>query len=192
LHAALRITAPVTASRLYALPDVASIAAPDTASDDRADLLAAVARAGLVTRHRRVQVGRSAAWSGYLLQWEGRTFLVGKGPKAQRARLRLGRGIGGTVATKVQTDPKNGAYAVDLGRLSKRQVSLLRHQLETDGKRSSVNVEPVRRAARAPRESARRSSSLMPLLAAALVVLALLAAVAFTRRETVFGRIRRP
>jgi murein DD-endopeptidase MepM/ murein hydrolase activator NlpD len=177
LHAALRITAPVTAARLYAVPDVASIATPDAASDARADVLAALARAALVSRHKRLQLGKSRTWSGYLLQWQGRTFLVGQGPKAQKVKLRLSRSIGGSTSRSLQADPSTGAYAVDLGRLSRHELALLRQELNPRPRRPavSVNIQPVSHATTHTVRARRSGFDFVPLLATGLLLLALVA-----------------
>ena len=127
LRGALDVRGFVTASRLYALPYVASVASPDAARDARADVLAALARAGLAARQRSLALGGLGDWTGFLLQWDGRTFLVGKGPRSSEVALQAPRVGHGDRLEVVRADPVNGAFAVDLGPMSKQEVaSLLR------------------------------------------------------------------
>lgn len=187
LQAALDITAPVTASRLYSLPNVASIASSDAAPDAGADVLAAVARAALVTAHRRVAIGRSGGWSGFLLQWEGRTFLVGKGPKAKEVRLQLAHGRGGATVHTLRTDPSSGAYAVDLGRLSKRQVVVLNHELQGGNRHAALSVQPVRASAPPADSHQAGGPDMTSLVAIGLVLLAFAAALGVRRGGRTHG-----
>ncbi len=145
LRGALLVTGDVSASQLYALPSVASISSPGTVEGDRQDVLQALARASLVTRHQRLAIGHSHRWNGYLLQWDGRTILVGKGEKGRQIRLSFSSGRGGSQLRSVQADPKTGAYAVDLGALSGSEYAQLLKRLTAENKPSVPPVvQPVR------------------------------------------------
>jgi len=180
LHGAVDVTAAVSPEQLYALPDAVSIASTDVADDARVDVLNALARAALVTPHRRLRLA-SSLWTGYLFQWDGRTFLVGEGAKGKQVHLRLARGKR-SIVDVVKADPTSGAYAVDLGKLSKSQIASLRADLQgRHWTKSSLQVQPVQS------ENQRRTADVRPqsssggpgpgvIVALALCLLALLAA----------------
>lgn len=140
LRGGIEVPGQVSAQDLYRLPHVASIESPDTVNGDRADMLSALARAALVTPHRRIQLNRKHTLSGYLLSFQGRTLLVGKGARGSQVVLKFSNGK--HLETRhVVADPSNGAYAVDLGKLSSKQVRNVRRVLERGGAR----VQPVRK-----------------------------------------------
>jgi hypothetical protein len=128
IRGAIILRAAVPFARVYALPDVVSISSAGTIEGERYDVLAALARAALVTRHSAVPLNGSHSWSGYLLRWEGDTVLVGHGQKGGSVRLRLSSGKGGAAVT-LTADPSNGAYAFDFGRLTSTQRRLLDRSL---------------------------------------------------------------
>ncbi|MGI8826906.1 MAG: peptidoglycan DD-metalloendopeptidase family protein [Chloroflexota bacterium] len=144
---ALRIDSRVQPGRLYGLPFVASIASTDVLPDARSDLLHALAHAALVTRHRRIALGGSRSWTGYLFHWAGRTFLLGKGQRGKAVSLRVGKGGGRATRHVVRADDITGAYAVDLGPLSPRQVRLLAHELTASSVRARSNRVTTRERA---------------------------------------------
>jgi hypothetical protein len=174
LYGAVDVKAKVSAQRLYQLPFVASIASMDGASDAKADVLSALARAALIDRRRGLPLGRSHGWTGYLLQWQGRTFLVGTGPKSKRAALRLNRPRGSTIVEKLQADPETGAYAIDLGKMSRRDVALLDKQLQGGRQHSTVSVRPEKRTALIRPVSGHTDSRFEESILTALVTLGLL------------------
>lgn len=143
----LTITTNTSASRLYRLPDVASIAAPYVASDDQSDILAALARAALVNPRRSLHFGGGKGWSGYLFTWQGRTLLLGRGPKDQQVTLRLTSSNRRSTTRKLLTDPSTGAYAIDLGGLSSSQRTALKRQLQAKSAKSSLTFQRARNSA---------------------------------------------
>jgi len=187
LRGALDITAPVSPARLYALPFVASIAASDAGDDARADVVRALARAALADPHRATPLARSPSWTGSVFQWEGRTFLVGRGPKAKRVDLRFRAGSGSLTVRKVQADPLTGAYAVDLGRMSRQQIAALRRQLRGERKRGPLAIQPVhhRVADRKPAPRTEGAAAPWGWIATALLLLAAVSAMVLRRLQVV-------
>jgi murein DD-endopeptidase MepM/ murein hydrolase activator NlpD len=133
LRGALLVRSAIPPAQLYRLSGVVSIATPDTLEGDKADVLAALGRAALVSPHSSVRLGRSRSWSGYLLTWEGRTLLVGRGEKGRSVDLRLSAGKGGSSVKTLSADPTSGAYAIDLGSLSTTQRRQLYQILHAAG-----------------------------------------------------------
>lgn len=129
LRGAILLRSPIPPAQIYRVPGVVSIGSPDAAPDARADLLAALAQATLVSRRATINLGHEHGWHGLLMRWDGRTLLLGQGQKGEALDLRLPRGYHAGVTT-LQADPTNGTYAVDLGRLSQTQMVRLRKQLE--------------------------------------------------------------
>lgn len=121
LRGAVEISAPVPAAMLYRLPFVVSIAAPDSVDGTKPQVLASLARAELSTQKRRAPLAHSRVWTGYLVKWAGRTVLVGSGSRGREVALRLPHGRHYTGTERLHADPRNGLYAVDLGKLSGRQ-----------------------------------------------------------------------
>lgn len=121
LRGSVDLSASISASELYALPFVVSIESPDSVDGTKADVLAHVARAELSTNTRRQPLAHSGSWTGYLVPWAGRTVLVGQGSKGREVALRLPRGTHHTATERLYANLSNGLYAVDLGKLSKRQ-----------------------------------------------------------------------
>jgi len=154
-------------------------------------MLSALARAALVTPHRRIQLNRKHTLSGYLLSYQGRTLLVGKGVRGSQVVLKFSNGK--HLETRhVVADPSNGAYAVDLGKLSRKQVRNVRRVLERGGAR----VQPVQKT-----RIVKRSHALVRHPAAAdhsvlpwLIVFGCLAlaAAAFATRPRWLALIQRP
>lgn len=183
LRGALLVSGRVTAAQIYALPQVASISSPDTVEGDRADMLAALARAALIGNQHRLVLNRAHHLTGYLLRWQGRVLLVGKGTRGTRVDLRLSRGRGGTDVKRLVADPRTGAYAIDLGRLTPRQYRTLQHDL-TGGARSNpvVVAQPVHVSHPRPATAAGDGVNLIPVVVLAVVALLLLAFAAFRLR----------
>jgi hypothetical protein len=121
LRGAVDITAPVLASDLYRLPFVVSIESPDSVDGTKSEVLATVARAELKSTKHPAALAHSHSWTGYLVKWAGRTVLVGRGTKGREVALRLPRGAQRTGMAHLHADPRDGLYAVDLGKLSSGQ-----------------------------------------------------------------------
>lgn len=174
LRGAVLVGGKGTAQSVYAAPDVVSITTPDTVEGARTDVLSALASAALHDRHARLQVGRSTAWNGYLMRWQGRAFLVGRGIRGRQADIRLqARGRRAGVHT-VQTDPKTGAYAIDLGRMSDRQMASVQRELEGKGSGGpAVSVRPARNATSVSTSHRGSSPPYAPIGALIVVLLAL-------------------
>jgi murein DD-endopeptidase MepM/ murein hydrolase activator NlpD len=155
LQGAVDMTVPVRAGHVYAIPGVASLASFDTLAGQEADLLATLARAVLAASPPRAPLGPSRTWTAAIVSYEGQTLLVGKGTRGGTVILHLEAGRGGAAQRKVVADPKTGAYAVDLGRLSHDQVQRLRNTLEHAQPRAvprqqvPVDVRPMRRVSSA-------------------------------------------
>jgi hypothetical protein len=121
LRGAIDISAPIPPSVLYRLPFVVSIEAPDSVDGTKSQVLASLARAELATAKHREPLVHSRSWTGYLVKWAGRTVLVGSGTKGREVALSLPHGTRHTGTEHLRADPRNGLYAVDLGKLSRRQ-----------------------------------------------------------------------
>lgn len=176
------VTAPLTATQLYALPRVASIASTDAGDDARLDVLNALARAALVAPHPHMHLGHSTSWTGSLFQWNGRTFLLGKGARGKQVNLRLA-GVSMPGSRLIKADPTTGAYAVDLGKLSRGEIRSLTAELKghTRGK-PALEIQPVsvtrsRSAAESSQRKREHSSAGLVATSVLLVVLLILAAV---------------
>jgi hypothetical protein len=140
LQGALVVKAPVSYLSLYSSSDVASVASSDTVGGQKEDVLSALGQAALVTPHRTVHISSSHAWTGYLVQWEGRTLLVGRGQKGAQVDLRLGSGHGGGKVRTLRADPASGAYAIDLGLLSNAERARLDRSLHDRSRRGASVV----------------------------------------------------
>lgn len=138
---AVELTGPVSPADIYRLPDVASIAAPYVRQDARGDLLTALGRAALATplSQRPIQIGHGS-WTGFLLHWNGETYLVGKGSRGGAVSVQVPAGRK-RVSHTIQADPVTGAYAVDLGAVPAAQQRALVRALED---RRNVQVRWVR------------------------------------------------
>lgn len=178
LRGALLILGPITPRNIYLSPLVASISSPDTILGAKTDVLAALARAALSMRHSQSHLGRSRRWTGYLLRWQGRTLLIGRGALGARVDLRLSGGRGGDVVRGVETDPHTGAYVVDLGQLSSGQYRRLMKELEHRSRGGSpAGIEPVRtRSSGPPRRSSGTAAACVAIIGAIMAAI-LLAAV---------------
>ncbi|GAC1512747.1 MAG: hypothetical protein NVS2B16_16170 [Chloroflexota bacterium] len=186
---ALRMDAPVAPAVLYRLNGVASIGAPDIADDARLDVLRAIGRAALVTPHRRLLIDRSRAWSGYLIQWHGRTFLVGKGQKGKAVSLRFNHVGMGSTTRVAEADSTTGSYALDLGALTRHQIQAVSKQLSGASKRR-VAVPVRSRGAVSHRADSQKTTShrdaggeVMAAALAGLLVVLMLALVASPARR---------
>ncbi len=191
LRGGIEVPGEVSAQELYRLPHVASIESPDTVNGDRVDMLSALARAALVTPHRRIELNRKHTLDGYLLNYQGRTLLVGKGARGSQVVLKFSNGK--HLETRhIVADPSNGAYAIDLGKLSGKQVRNVRRALEGGG----AKVQPVRKTRVVKhshplvrRPTASDHSALAWLVAFGCLALA---AAAFATRPRWLARINRP
>lgn len=140
LKGALTITGTSTAQEIYALHDVVSITTPDTEEGDGDDVLHSLALAARATRHARMTVARSSAWKGFLLRWRHRTFLVGTGVKGGDVDLHLDEHGRQVAVHHLHADKSTGAFAADLGKLSRRQTENLTRELEGRGSGGSTIV----------------------------------------------------
>jgi hypothetical protein len=132
----------------------------DVAGEARADLLAALARAALAVHARELHLSRSHGWTGILFHWQGQTFLLGKGPKSRAVSLRFAHGKRVVTVQKLRANPQNGAYAVDLGRLSRHDALALRRALQgTVDHHSTLSVQPVRTIRAPARVSERKRNT---------------------------------
>jgi hypothetical protein len=188
LRAAVRLLGPVPPARVYALSGVASIGTTDVAGDARSDVLHALAQAAFVTRHKEVSLDGSHRWTGYLLQWDGQTILVGRGERGKAARLQLPLSKNRRVVRHVEADPSNGAYAIDLGSMSQQQASALFSNLRRENThRTPAKVAPVPRLPRPSRGAVRRrvssSDASGPFLVFALLAAVVAAAVLVASRR---------
>jgi hypothetical protein len=186
LRGALLVEGSVNSQTIYRLPGVASIATPSTIAGAKSDLLAALAHASLATRHERLILDPSRHWTGYLLHWDGRTFLVGTGSRGQRTVLTLPGGRGGTSIRHLEADPKTGAYAVDLGRLDRGQVRRVIRDLSVKQKPHAAATpvaERGRAPAHAPGPRAAHDSAMPTVTAGVLVVLSLAGVALWVRRR---------
>lgn len=157
LRGAVITNAYLTAAAIYRIPGVVAISSPDVVDGARTNVLAAVARAALVAPAGSRKLIRSRSWRGYLLSWQGRTVLVGRGARGAAVRVRLGPGRAGI--RKLVTDPTTGTYAVDLGTLSAAQRSRLQRRL-TGAARAQVTPAPVRKDAHRPARTAARQQGI--------------------------------
>lgn len=176
LRGAVAVTGRVAVSTLYSLPDVLSAASLDQASDARADVLLALSHAALATPHHDLHIGPSHAWTGYLVEWQGQTLLVGKGPRARHVRFRISKGSGGAWTGNVRTDARTGTYILDLGRLSSAQRTRLSKTL-TGTRRAAqpALLQPIAPARPASMTSGSKSQTRWPWLGGgALLLLAVL------------------
>ena len=169
LRGALDIAGPVPPAEIYRLPEVASITTPGVIEGAKSDVLAALARAALVRPPRAVVV-RSTHWTGYLLHWQGRALLLGRGARGRRVDFRLATGRGGDAQHTIRTDPETGDYVLDLGHMTPAGFSQLLHVLRGDGKhRSGVGVRVDTRTSALPQRGG--SVPWFPLAAGLLALL---------------------
>jgi hypothetical protein len=197
LQGAVFLQAPVPFAQLYAQSGVVSIASPDTLEGQKADVLAALAQAALVTPQRAAPLGGSHSWSGFLLVWGGRTLLVGHGAKGRSVDLRLPPGKGGGTVKTLSADPSSGAYAIDLGPLSASQRRQLDKVLHATGHRGatirvhrSAGRRAVPRRSVSPVHSASSGAGVW-ILGATLGLVSLLAVLAALWRRRIEGWLRR-
>lgn len=155
VRGAVDLYAPIRPARIYALPEVASIATASEGGDARTDLLAALAQAGLGKPARSLVIKRSPNWTGYLMHLGKTTVLVGKGERGGAIKLRLAAGGHRAAVQEVQANRSTGAYAVSLGVLSRTQLRALTDELsgrKHDGPLTFQRVEsrPAQRSGTAP------------------------------------------
>jgi hypothetical protein len=150
LRGAVDISAAVPAAALYRLPFVVSIQAPESVDGTKSEVLASLARAELTTAPHREPLAHSRSWTGYLVKLAGRTVLVGSGTKGREVALRLPHGTHLAGTERLHADPRNGLYAVDLGKLSSRQFRAVARALRgavvtsRDVKKVTVKAAPAR------------------------------------------------
>lgn len=168
---AVRVDGPISQEAVYRLPGVVSIAANYVAGDAHQDVLAALARAALRNppAHATIHLANSRSWTAYLVHWDGRTFLIGRGAKGKAVQIRLPDSGRERVHTAV-TDPLNGAYTMDLGRV--RNTAKLVRALEDRHNHPKVKVMRAERTTVPPRRRTVGSGgtvwfALLTLLAAA-------------------------
>lgn len=140
------ITGSATAEEIESAPGVVSLTTPDTEEGERADVLAGLAQAALLGRQARFRVARSTHWTGSVVRWQGRAFLVGRGERGKRVDLRL-RDPEVRQTHTITADPGTGAYAVDLGAVSSRQMQALIRDLQgrgSGGSSASIHDAPTR------------------------------------------------
>lgn len=160
LRGALVVDGSATPSSFFSVAGVTSITTPDLEEGARADLLSQLARASLVTQHRRIEIARSQHWSGYIVRLQGRAILVGKGEPGKQVDLELLARNHTALVHRVATDPKSGAYAVDLGTVSPHQLSQLLNQLSGRGSGgASVRVRQVVQPPASPGPASAESAS---------------------------------
>lgn len=178
----IRVTGVVSPAAIYRIAGVASIAAPYVVGDAHADVLASLARAALVTRTKpAIHLGHGMTWTGYLLDWNGQTYLVGKGARGGAVKLKVPVGPK-PVSHTVRADPTTGAYAIDLGAIPARQQRAIIRALQ-DRHNVHEQVLPAPHAAPARRtRSVGDQMSLLGGLAGAAVLVAALGAAALRRR----------
>lgn len=179
LRGGLIVNGPISASRLYALPDVASLASPDV-SGTESDTLASLARAAMASSPPGSPVW-GPTWSGYLIRWRGRAVLVGRQAHGMQRHRRLLVGSRQLFIHAVGSDETTGAYAADLGTMSPREVASLAKKPPTRG---SGGSSPSGTPGRLPssgrvRTDPGRNTNIAPLIPAslALVLIAVTAAV---------------
>jgi murein DD-endopeptidase MepM/ murein hydrolase activator NlpD len=189
LRGAIIIRAPISAARLYAIPDVASIGSLDASDGAVRDVLDSLAQAALYTSSRRLPLDASKKWNGFLFAWDGRSFLLGRGVPGRRAVLTLAA-ANRIMHRQVTTDPKSGAYALDLGRLSGADRRALVRALEPKiGRIGRATTLKYRREtgslARRPMARTAQNSWTYP---AALVLVALVLVMALGIRRGVWHK----
>jgi len=189
---AVDTTANLSASQIYQIQGVVSIVGPDVVDGAHADVLEALGRAALVTRHKELKLTRSGDWTGYLMTWQGRTVLVGRGKRGATVSMRIPAGKGGATTRRVVADPSSGTYVLDLGKLSSDQKQTVQKALQqAAGTKSAVRT--VKSAAPARARVASRPSATSSgdegLWLGMLLLLAIAAGVFVSRRHFVFPRI---
>jgi murein DD-endopeptidase MepM/ murein hydrolase activator NlpD len=175
--------APLVNDQVLKLSGVVSITTSDVVDGARGDLLAALARAARVSRHKAVNLTRSGSWTGYLMTYSGRTLLVGTGSKGSSVKVRLPQGKGPGVLRKIVADPSTGRYAIDLGSLTAGEQAAVKKALQRSAAVSSTATPAptaVQKVSRQPVTVVRRTTSTTSHmgLGIALALLVLLAALA--------------
>lgn len=170
LKGALTVTGTSTAEQVYRVGDVVSLTTPDTEEGDSQDVLHALALAAQVTNHKRFRLARSTAWTGFLLNWRHTTFLVGTGSKGGDVNLQLDDNGQQVAVHRLQADPQTGAFAANLGDLTKEQKVKLTAELEGRGSGGSSIVTPTRTH---HKQAAQRHSSGTPWRAIVTLLLVL-------------------
>jgi hypothetical protein len=188
-------TANLSASQIYQIKGVVSIVGPDVVDGAHADLLEALGRAAQVDRHKEVKLTRSGEWTGYLMTWQGRTVLIGRGKRGATVSMRIPAGKGGATTRQVVADPSSGTYVLDLGKLSSVQKQTVQKQLQrAAGTKNTVRT--VKSAAPGPSRTASRGASTsggdQGLWLGVLALLAIVAGLFASRRRFSFPKIGPP
>jgi len=170
LRGAVDFTGGIPPARLYALPWIASIGDVGSGADAKLDVLSALSEAADHSRHHAIRLGHAKHWNGYVVQWQGRSVLVGHGQRGKMLQLRLpllGKRI---LVPTIRASVTDGSYAVDLGKLSKLQVHALTSALHAHKAQTRVIT---RRSSRGSTliERSNGSNSSQPLIAVILLVL---------------------
>ena len=203
---AVLTTASMTSTQILSIPGVVSITTSDVVDGARGDLLAALARAALATKHQAVKLDGSGSWTGYLFDYQGRTLLAGRGAKGQSLEMNLD--VAGE--HKLVANAKNGSYAIDLGVLSPEEHEIVMKELRNTVRptpvpaqihdipsvvatiaplpvQKDVRAHPKTPAASAATTSHRSTVDGVLMSAAAIAAIALALAVWFLRRVTPIG-----
>jgi murein DD-endopeptidase MepM/ murein hydrolase activator NlpD len=171
LAGSIVVTGDSAARQIYSVPGVSSITTPDTIEGAREDVSAALAKAGLESKHARFRLSRSRHWTGYLMDWSGRTFLLGRGVKGADVAVKVTVG-GARIVKTAHADPGSGAYAIDLGGLSVAQRAALSRELQ--GVRHRVTFTMRHHSARYLQAATHRHASTGEMSSYALGLLAVL------------------
>ena len=84
------------------------------------------------------------------MKWAGRTVLVGRGTKGSEVALRLPPSAHQSRTEHLRADPRNGVYAVDLGKLSSRQYRAVARALRGAVVRPAHAAAKIKVPAEAP------------------------------------------
>jgi murein DD-endopeptidase MepM/ murein hydrolase activator NlpD len=196
VRGAVITVAPMTNAAILQIPGVDSITTHDVVDGARFDLLAALAAAVRVDRRHALKLTRSGSWTASLLQYDGRTLLVGKGDKGSSVRVRLPAGGGSGGLRKIVANPDTGTYAVDLGTLSpakraavsralKRSVAVASTATPQPTPQKAPTHTVTRAAVRVDRVSHPSSTGAWVLAAGLLALLALAAGIGAFRGRLV-------
>jgi murein DD-endopeptidase MepM/ murein hydrolase activator NlpD len=143
LRGALIIRSPILPGALYSIPDVASIAASDASPDARTDVLSWLARAELAGGGvgRQLTVGTA---HGTVMSLGVYDILVGKGNPGHRVSVRVPVSRGHLAWVSTVTDRSTGAYALDLGKLTRDQYIELFAMLRTHSGAIRTSSSPIK------------------------------------------------
>jgi murein DD-endopeptidase MepM/ murein hydrolase activator NlpD len=136
LTGTLTVTNDLPPAQLLRLPDVVSISTPDTVEGARQDVQSALAMAALHAPVNTRMYHRHGL-TGYLMHWQGRTFLLGRAGHGRRVELRIP-----SIKSKQESvaDSASGGYAVDLGKLTRTQLKDLKRRLAGNQRSDVIRV----------------------------------------------------